>query len=380
MDKSFKVLQLGKFYPIRGGVEKVMYDLMTGLSPRGIECDMLCAHDESGAGQTLEVGSGAQARVLACRTWVKLAGTMISPSLVLKLRKICNDYDLIHVHHPDPMASLALLLSRYKGRVVLHWHSDILKQKTLLKFYKPLQDWLIRRADIILGTTPVYIEQSPHLDGAKHKAAYLPIGVAPVQPDAAKVEEIKSRYPGKKIILSLGRLVSYKGFKYLVRAAKYLPDDYVVVIGGGGPLKGKLLDEIELLGMADKVKLIGRIPDDELEAYYGACELFCLPSVMKTEAFGIVQIEAMSCGKPVVATTIPGSGTAWVNKHGYSGLNVQPRNAEELARAICEITSIAETYQRFCHNARERYHEVFTQEKMIDKCISYYNDGEKQLN
>jgi hypothetical protein len=75
-----------------------------------------------------------------------------------------HEYDIIHVHHPDPMAALALFCSGYKGRVVLHWHSDILKQKVLLKFYMPLQRWLLKRAEVLVGTTPIYVKESPLLN------------------------------------------------------------------------------------------------------------------------------------------------------------------------------------------------------------------------
>jgi rhamnosyl/mannosyltransferase len=117
-----KILQIGKFYPIRGGVEKVMYDLTTGLSSQGVECDMLCA-DHEGRGRTIEVGS--KGRILSCRTWLKLAATMLSPSMVSTAMRICRRYDIVHIHHPDPMACLALFCARYKGKVILHWHSDI---------------------------------------------------------------------------------------------------------------------------------------------------------------------------------------------------------------------------------------------------------------
>ncbi len=130
--RKLKILQVGKFYPIRGGVEKVMYDLMTGLSERNIHCDMLCAASE-GKGMTKQLNQYAS--LIVCPAWSKIAATMISPVMILKLRRICGNYDIIHVHHPDPMACLALFLSGYKGKVVLHWHSDIQKQRLLLKFY-----------------------------------------------------------------------------------------------------------------------------------------------------------------------------------------------------------------------------------------------------
>ena len=125
-----KILQLGKFYPIKGGVEKVMFDLMLGLSIEGVECDMLCAayHGES---FTREMSN--KSKLMVVNTVKEVAATMIAPSMVLKLKQIAKEYDIIHVHHPDPMAAFALLCSGYKGKVVLHWHSDILKQKSLLK-------------------------------------------------------------------------------------------------------------------------------------------------------------------------------------------------------------------------------------------------------
>lgn len=366
-----KILQLGKFYPVRGGVEKVAYDLMLGLSARGVDCDMLCAATR-GKGRVIPVN--AKARVICCHTWVKAAATMISPMMIWRLGKVARRYDIIHVHHPDPMACLALLLSGYRGKVVLHWHSDIQKQKTLLRLYLPLQRWLLRRADRVVGTTPVYLAESPFLGGVQGKTRCLPIGVRAMSPAPEAVETIRRAYPGKRIVFSLGRLVAYKGYCYLVEAAKYLRDDCVVLIGGTGALREELEAQILREGLRDKVRLLGRVSDEDLPAYYGACDVFCLSSVMKTEAFGIVQIEAMSCGKPVVATRIPHSGVAWVNQHGVSGINVEPRDAKALAQAIDLLTHDETTYRRYSEGAARRYRELFTQERMIDECMKLYTE------
>lgn len=366
-----KILQLGKFYPIAGGVEKVMYDLTTGLSGRGVDCDMLCALCD---GDSRIIPVGEHGRIIGCRSWKKIAATMIAPSMILTLRKICNEYDVIHVHHPDPMACLALFCSGYKGRVMVHWHSDIQKQKLLLRFYRPLQNWLIRRAERIVGTSPVYVAESPFLKGVQDKTVCLPIGIDPMCPNPERVEQIRKKYGNRKIVFSLGRLVPYKGFRYLVEAARYLDDSYVVLIGGTGALKEELQEEIDTMKLNGKVELIGRVSDEELPSYYGACTLFCLSSIQKTEAFAIVQIEAMSCGKPVVATRIPHSGVAWVNEHGVSGLNVEPANARELAKAICMVTENEETYRLYAGNARRRYETLFTKEHMIEKCLNIYRE------
>lgn len=369
--RRFKVLQLGKFYPVRGGVEKVMYDLMLGLSEQGVDCDMLCAASK-GSGHTVSINE--HARLKYCTSLSEVAATMISPAMIFALKKICRNYDIIHIHHPDPMACLALFCSGYKGKVILHWHSDIQKQKMLLRLYQPLQDWLLRRAERIIGTTPVYLAESPCLKHVQHKTCCLPIGVEPVRPRMKDVENIRNRYPGKKIVFSLGRLVAYKGYKFLVEAARYLSDDYVILIGGTGALEDELNSEIETLGVQEKVKLLGRISDEELPAYYGACKVFCLSSVQKTEAFGIVQIEAMSCGKPVVATNIPQSGVSWVNAHGYSGLNVAPENGKELADAVMAIAGKEEDYRKYSVHAEQRYRDVFTKEKMIGNLLEIYNE------
>ncbi len=377
-----KILQVGKFYPIRGGVEKVMYDMMDGLSKQNIHCDMLCVANE-------DVEPGVKqlnpfSRLICVPAWRKMAATMIAPAMISKLFKIKDDYDIIHVHHPDPMACMALFLSGYKGKVILHWHSDILKQKSLLKLYKPFQSWMIRRADVVLGTTPVYVEQSPYLKNVQHKIDFVPIGVERVDLDRISIERFRNKYPNRKIIFSLGRLVEYKGYEYLVQSAKHLPDDYLILIGGIGPLHDSLQQLIEELKVDEKVKLIGFVKDEEVATYFGGCDLFCLSSIWKTEAFAIVQIEAMSCAKPIVSTQIKGSGVSWVNAHDESGLTVSPENETDLAAAIKLILSDSTYYERLSKGAYDRYNNHFTQEKMVQKCVDIYrkilNSSSKKNN
>lgn len=367
-----KVLQLGKFYPIRGGVEKVMYDIMLGLSERGIKCDMLCASTEDYPQEDIKINENAH--VFVIKTSVKAAATMFAPGMIFRLREIAPQYDIIHIHHPDPMAALVLFLSGYKGKVILHWHSDILKQKTLLKIYKPLQKWLIDRADLIVGTTPVYVEQSNFLKDYKSKLNYIPIGVLPVVSSQDRVDKIRAKYANKKLIFSLGRLVEYKGFEYLIESARYLSDEYKIVIGGKGPLKESLENLIEQYNLQGKVELLGFLSDEDAYAYFEACDLFVLSSIMKTEAFAIVQIEAMSCGKPIVTADIPGSGVAWVNSNQVSGLICERKNSENLAKNIKLIGENAELYKTLSEGAKKRFEEFFHRDVMINKTIALYQD------
>lgn len=365
-----KILQIGKFYPILGGVEKVMYDLTVGLSRQGIRCDMLCA---SADGRHNDITLNPNGNIFVVPTLTKAAATMISPAMITRLRKIASDYDIIHVHHPDPMAALALRLSGFRGKVVLHWHSDILKQKKLLRFYEPLQKWLLNRADRVVCTSPTYAAGSPWLQGVKEKLSVMPIGILPMaEASPEETEKLYARFPGKRIILSVGRLVTYKGYEHLILAARRLPDDCVVLISGEGPLRDSLERLIAETDTGSKVILLGRVPDEEIVPLFNAADIFCLPSVLKTEAFGIVQLEAMSLGKPVVATTIPGSGTGWVNAHNESGLNVAPADSDALAAAINRLLSDRKLHARLSNGARRRFEEKFTLSRMIDDALQIY--------
>jgi len=358
-----RVLQIGKFYPVRGGVEKVMLDLTEGLASRGVACDMLCACNEPPKRRVIEVGTNS--KIICIPALTKLAATMIAPGMISYLRCHCREYDLIHIHHPDPMAALALRLSGYRGPVVLHWHSDILKQKTIKKFFLPLQKWLLRRTSLIVGTTPIYVRESPDLKDFQDKVCYLPIGVDPITAVARR------RDPDTKTIFALGRFVEYKGYEYMIRAAAMLPKGYRLVIGGQGPLKPEMEALARQLG-AD-VTFLGWVSYEERAELFASCDLFLLSSITKTEAFAIVQIEAMSCGKPVVATKIPASGVSWVNEDGVSGLNVPICDSRALAEAIQKILGDPEVYEKFSSGAKARYEELFTRSKMIDGVLNIYN-------
>ena len=369
-----KILQIGKTYPLIGGVDKVIFELSLGFSRNQIRCDVLCASIDR---KTHTIHQNAFSTIYAISSLGSIASTWISPGMILKLRKIIQNYDIIHIHHPDPMAALALLLcSNIKEKkIVLHWHSDIVKQKLLLKLYFPLQNWLLKRADKIIATSPIYAENSIYLKPHLKKVEIIPIGVEVNHDlDITLETKIKSNFAGKKIIYSLGRLCYYKGFEYLIDAAKYLDDSYVVLIGGGGPLKKDLALKISQSDLQNKVFLLGRIDDKDMATYFATSTIFCLPSIEKSEAFGIVQIEAMSFGKPIIATNIPESGVSWVNKHGDSGLNVEPKDAIGLAQAIMDICENEESLNKYSANSLKRFSDEFTVDRMTTKVLGLYKE------
>lgn len=365
-----KILHIGKFYPpYFGGIEKVNYDIVEGLNTKGIQTDVLCSNHIKG-----DTFSEISYKIYRTHTLKVIASTPLSFNLIKTLNKIQNNYDIIHVHLPNPMANLAVFLIRSKAKIILHWHSDIIKQKKLLKLYSPLQTWLLKRADKIVITTPTYLEGSDTLKKYENKIVCIPIGIDSKELfiDQNTLNSLKNKYKGYKIIFSLGRLVYYKGFEYLIETVKSLPNDIIILIAGIGELKEKLQEHISKHNLQDRVKLLGKIPFEELGAYYQLCDIFCLPSTERSEAFGVVQIEAMAFGKPVISTSIKGSGVDWVNLNNVSGIIVPPKDTNRLAEAIMELLTDEKKYQLLSIGAKKRYEEVFTKDKMVDSFKSLY--------
>ena len=360
-----RVLQLGKFYPPDiGGIENVIFEITEGLNDRDISTDVLCSNSSN---YYIE-GKIKNYKVYRTKSYGKIASTSISPQMIFKLKEIINYYDVVYVHLPDPMANIALFLAdNRKAKIVVHWHSDIIRQKFLLKFYLPLQRWLLKRADRIIATTPKYICESKYLKEFIEKTVAIPIGI-----DRSKlvinkniISTLRSRFKGKKVIFSLGRFVYYKGFEYLVKSALYLQKDFIIIIGGDGELRRNIEKLIRKLQLEDKVILPGKIPVDHLGSYYKVCDIFTLPSITKSEAFGVAIIEAMSFAKPIVATKIKGSGVDWVNKHMETGINVEPKNSKQLAMAFIKLLTDKPLYIKFSQNALYRFNNYFTKERMI---------------
>lgn len=371
MDDKLKILQFGKFFPPHlGGIETFIEQLTFALNKKGVKCDVLCSNktfrykDENIDG----------VNVIRTRSYGVIFSLSISPQLITKLFKLRNKYDILHLHHPDPMSALAVWLVRPKSRIVLTWHNDIIRQKRLLTFFSPIQTWLMKRADAIVATSPTYIKGSIPLQNFIDKITIIPLGIEKVKwVVPTEVESFRNKFPNKKyFVFSLGRLVDYKGFKYLIKSAKYLSPEYQIFIGGTGKLFKKLNVLIGKCEVADKVKLVGKIPLAELPLYYNAADVFCLASIARNEGFGIVLLEAMSVGKPIVSTNLPDSGVSWVNQHKVTGLNVPPKDTKAIAEAITHICNNRSVNESFSTASRLRFEENFTIEIMLNQYISLY--------
>ncbi|MFK3710742.1 glycosyltransferase [Leclercia adecarboxylata] len=361
-----RILEISKLYPpFWGGIETVVYDISTVLNQEGYAVDVLCVSEKNNSSK--EVIDNVN--VYRCANLVHLASTYISFEFIKFWQKIRNNYDVIHIHLPNPLALLAFLLfkPRKDSKIIVHWHSDIVKQKYLKIPFIPLQNYLLSRCYKIIATSHVYAEASEDLQKYLNKIEVIPIGIDEEKmvatPEA--VAHIKQRYAGKFVIFSLGRHVYYKGFEYLIEAARYLDENHIILIGGQGELTQELEAKIKEYKLQDRVKMLGRISATELPAYFNAADVFCLPSVERSEAYGVVQLEAMACGTPVISTDIPGSGVAWVNKHDVTGLVVPVKNAQALAESFNYLREHPINRSQ----VQEYFKQHYTRSKMVDYLI-----------
>jgi len=372
-----RVLQFGRFYPpSRGGIESAIYHIREGLAGRGVRCDVLCCNKARSASRETVAGG-----VIYRAAWYgDFLSLPLAPGLFTQLAKIAGDYDVICLHHPDPSATLALFLARLPRRikVVVHWHSDIVRQKAMLPLFLPLQRWLLRRAAAVIVSTPAYA-RSAHLAACRDKVSVVPIGISESELRAdgdADAAAVRARYPGRFLVFAMGRLVYYKGFEYLVEAASHLHQSVNILIGGDGPFRRALRRQIGRLGLSQRVFLLGALSAREVAGHYRACDVFCLSSTLPSEAFGIVQVEAMCFAKPVVATIVPGSGVSWVNADRVSGFNVPPRDPRALARALEVLRQDPALARRLGERGRRRFEDLFTRERMCERLQRIYAGGE----
>ncbi|MCE3039553.1 glycosyltransferase [Helicobacter anatolicus] len=362
-NKTPKILQLGKFYPPHlGGIERVMEDICDGINAKGLVCDCLVSNKEL---KYKEDTTSYGAKIFRVASFGILASTSLAPQMIIKLFKIIKNYDIIHVHHPDPMATLALFLVPLKNKIIItHYHSDIFKNKWLLKCFMPLQNYLLKRSQSIVTTSDLYAKTSLFLKPYQEKITTIPIGIPPIDMN-------QNTEKTQNIVCSVGRLVPLKGFEYLIESALFLPNDFSIHIAGDGDIgyKNKLLTLIKKHCLEDRVFLVGRKVGEELNNFYAKSRYFVLPSMQ--ESFGIVLLEAMRYSIPCICTNLTPSGMPYINLHNQTGKVVEKANSKAIAKAILEIQ---ETYEFYANNAKKRFLEHFTQQKMIESFNALYKE------
>jgi glycosyltransferase involved in cell wall biosynthesis len=366
-DAPFRVLHVGKFYPPHfGGMESHLQTLCEELS-KSIEVEVLVANDRRRSERSTQGG----VELVRLATALMLHGTPIVPLMARAMRRARPD--VVHLHFPNPMAALACLMSRLDVPIIVTWHSDVVRQRRTAAAFAPLLWLLLRRCAAIIVGSNAYIETSAVLSARRKLCRVIPFGIRASDfehPDAARVAELRRRY-GERIVLGVGRLIYYKGFENLVRAMADVRA--TALIAGDGPLGGALAAEAARLGVADRVALLGRVNDADLKACYHACDVFALPSVERSEAFGIVQLEAMACGKPVVNTRLD-SAVPHVSLDGLTGLTVSPGDPTALAAALNALLYDPARRAAMGAAARQRVREEFSAELMARRTLEVYRE------
>ena len=365
MTRRLKVLHVGKFYPPHAGGMESHLALLCRELRREVDVEVVVSND--GPRTVAEAVDGV--RVTRIGTPLTFASASLSPGMARAIRAAAAD--VVHFHHPNPTAVLSYFASGHRGPLVVTYHSDIVRQRVLGALADPLLNRFLARARAIVATSPNYLASSPVLRRHAARCRVIPFGIDATEldeVDADAVRELRARYGGR-VVLGVGRLVYYKGFDYLVRAMASMRGR--LLLAGDGPLRGSLEKLASTLGVADRVTLLGSVPD--LRPLYHAADVFALPAVARSEAFGIVQLEAMACGLPVVNTALD-SGVPFVSPHGVTGLTVPPADVDALAAALRRLLDDAELRAKLGAAGRERARGELSLDAMVSRTLEMYRD------
>lgn len=360
--RPLRVLQVGKFYPPHhGGIESHL-QVLCGQLREQVEVKVLVANN--GRGTVVESVDGIEVTRLGRA--LTLAGAPICRGMERRIRE--SDADIVHLHVPNPAAVLAYVASGHPGRLVVSYHSDVVRQRVLDAAFRPVLRHLLDGCDAIIAASPNYVRSSPVLARYQDKCRVIPYGI-PIdtfERRDRRADEIRERF-GDRLVVSVGRLVYYKGFECLIEAMREVRGHLLIV--GDGPLRATLEARARARGVADRVTFLGKVRD--ATPYFHAADVFVLASVARSEAFGIVQIEAMACGKPVVNTDLD-SGVPYVSRDGETGLTVRPAESGALADAITRLLDDPALRSRYGAAARRRVREEFSQEMMGRRVLQLY--------
>lgn len=343
-----RVLHIGKYYPpFAGGIEHFLADLLPALQTQGIAAAAL-VHDDRPRRSGQRSALDPVLPVYRAPSHGRFLYAPISPSFPLWLARAIRAFrpDLLHLHLPNTSAFWTLLIPAARRLPwLIHWHADVvaslLDRRLALayRFYRPLEQRLLAASRAVIATSPPYVDASIALRPWRDRCHIIPLGLDPqriTEPDSTARQRADvwwgDRVNGFRV-LAIGRLTYYKGHDVLVRAATDLANSRVLIVGTGEQ-REVLARLIQASGLDDRVKLTGFLPEADLTALLASCDVLCLPSLERTEAFGLVLLEAMRFAKPVVVGDISGSGVGWVVGQAGHGLLTPPGDPAQLAAAL----------------------------------------------
>jgi rhamnosyl/mannosyltransferase len=363
------VLHIGKYFPpYFGGMETYLRDLIRAQTRQGLDTGALVHRSGISLRNDYKFFNQGErtCKITRAAVWARVLFTPISPTFPWLLRRLIREHkpDVLHFHVPNVSAFWALLLPGAR-RIpwVIHWHSDVLASEHSLglrlfyTLYRPFERALLRRSRKIIATSPPYLESSIPLAPYSEKCEIVPLGL---DPDTLASAHPKPPKPAtdRLRILAIGRLTYYKGFEYLIRAATQVENIDVHLVGTGD-LEITLRELARDLGVMDKVAFHGKLSDKDLARQYAACDCLCLPSIERTEAFGMVLLEAMSNGKATVISKVPGSGMGWIVEDGITGLHALPADAASLANCLRYLRDNRDKIRDLGENGRAKFDGLF---------------------
>lgn len=361
-----RVLQASKAYwPHVGGVETVVQQLAEGFAGAGCDSAVLVASDTRRGFQ----GEHNGVEVQRVPSLGRLLSLPIAPTYPAALRRA--QADVLLVHEPSLLAAASLFAGGRRasagfGRLVVWWHSDIIRQQLLGRAYRPILQDLLAKADRIIVATPHHVTSSSMLGPFDSKIDVVPFGINtdrfvsdPMR--KARVQQLRRRWRDEPLILFVGRLARYKGLHRLAAAMDEVPTGHLVVVGDG-PCRRAITESSAY--RAGKVTLLSHVGEQDLGDLFWAADVFALPSDQPSEAFGIVQLEAMACATPVVTLDLP-TGVTWVNRDGETGLVARRGDPSSLARAINTLITDRSLRRSLGERAQARVRAQFTEEAMV---------------
>ncbi len=359
-----RILHVAKYYyPYAGGMESIVKDLCEGLAAKGHQVTVLCSHDKLEYAEEFING----VKVIRLPRFGVIFGQNLNLGVILKLRKLAARSHIVHLHTPNPLFEMASLLIPKKVPVVCTYHSDIVRQKLLLKFYRPFFEKFLSRLASIYVPTFNHIKFSQFLNQREDKCSIVPFGIHTEHlksTESTIQEAMRLRHQYGPYAIFIGRLVGYKGVPVLLKAMKNISQNLVIV--GDGPDREKLEEMISEYDLEDRVHILGKVFDPiKFAALIHGSEFLVLPSVTPNENFGIVQLEAMACSKPVVTTRLE-SGVPAVGIEDQTTCLADPGDSDQLADKMNYLFENVDEKLEMGKAAKERFEKFYTFQSMID--------------
>jgi rhamnosyl/mannosyltransferase len=351
-----------------GGVEQVINQIARGANQFGVKSDVLSLTLER-VPRAIEIDGYLTHRA---RLNMQIASTGFSVSAFMRFAQLVKKVDVIHYHFPWPFMDVVHFATMVKKPTLVTYHSDIIRQKLLLKIYRPLKRKFLGDMSRIVATSPNYLATSDVLAKYSHKVSVIPIGLDkatyPVPP-SEKLAYWRNKL-GRKFFLFVGVIRYYKGLHILMEAANGV--DYPIVIVGAGPIEEELKQQAAQLGLSN-IHFLGHLPDEDKAALLTLCYGVLFPSHLRSEAFGISLLEGAMYGKPMISSEI-GTGTTFINIGGKTGLVVPPSDPVALRQAMQYLWEHPEEAEEMGRRAEERYWNHFTADQMVRSYVDLYRD------